>query len=394
MMPILLLVLVFAAAAAAGVYLLGNSGYVLINLGAYMVETSVVTLVVVALGGGLLLLLGWRALRGGIRAPGAIRRNLRQRRVERARTSYLRGTLRLTQGRPKDAEVDLIRHAAHHDYALLNYLGAAEAADAIGAFDRRDRYLELAFSTRPDAELSVLMKQADLQSRRGRQAEALATLVRLRDLHPHHPGVLRRLVDVYEQAGDWEPLRALLERIERESVIPAERWQALMQTCYMRLLESAGEHRRLDSVHGAWESVAKRFRSDSAIRRAYIQQLARCGADGEAISWITQALKNDWDEQLVLLFGELRASDDVSQLAVVEQWLRQYDERPELLLVAGRLCLRARLWGRARSYLEASLGKRKSPDTLFALARLAEETKETDRARGLYREGLELVLVH
>ena len=100
MMPILLLVLVFAAAAAAGVYLLGDSGYVLINLGAYMVETSVVTLVVVALGGGLLLLLGWRALRGGIRAPGAIRRNLRQRRVERARTSYLRGTLRLTQGRP------------------------------------------------------------------------------------------------------------------------------------------------------------------------------------------------------------------------------------------------------------------------------------------------------
>ena len=140
--------------------------------------------------------------------------------------------------------------------------------------------------------------------------------------------------------------------------------------------------------------MAKRFRSDSAIRRAYIQQLARCGADGEAISWITQALKHDWDEQLVLLFGELRASDDVSQLAVVEQWLRQYDERPELLLVAGRLCLRARLWGRARSYLEASLGKRKSPDTLFALARLAEETKETDRARGLYREGLELVLVH
>ena len=140
--------------------------------------------------------------------------------------------------------------------------------------------------------------------------------------------------------------------------------------------------------------MAKHIRSDSAIRRAYIQQLARCGADGEAISWITQALKNDWDEQLVLLFGELRASDDVSPLAVVEQWLRPYDERPELLLVAGRLCLRARLWGRASSCLEASVGKRKSPDRLFGLGRVAEETKETDRARGLYREGLELVLVH
>ncbi|WP_348673479.1 heme biosynthesis HemY N-terminal domain-containing protein [uncultured Abyssibacter sp.] len=392
MMRILLLVLVFAAAAAAGVYLLGDSGYVLINLGAYIVETSVVTLIVVALGGGLLLMFAWRALRGGIRAPGAIRQSFRQRRMERARTSYLRGMLRLTQGRPKDAEVDLVRHAAHHDYALLNYLGAAEAADAIGAFDRRDRYLELAYATRPDAELSVLMKQADLQTRRGRHAESLATLVRLRDLHPHHPGVLRRLVDVYEQSEDWEPLRLLLEQIERESVIPDERWQMLMQTCYLRLLESAGEHRRLDSVHGAWETVSKRFRGDATVRRGYIRQLARCGADGEAIALITQALKAEWDAELVLLFGEMRASDDVSQLAVVEQWLRQYDERPELLLVAGRLCLRARLWGRARSYLEASLTKRKSPDTLFALARLAEETKESDRARGLYREGLELAL--
>ncbi len=377
MMKILLLVLVFAAAAGAGVYLLDDSGYVLINLGDYIIETSVVTLVVVAVLGGVLMLLSWRALRGGIRAPSAIRQNLRARRVERARSSFLRGMLRLSQGRPKDAEVDLVRHAAHHDYALLNYLAAAEAAD-----------------TRPDAELSVLLKQADLQTRRGRHAEALATLVRLRDLHPHHAGVLRRLVTVYEQAGDWEPLRGLLEKIERDKVIPDERWQALMQRCLQALLVAAGEHRRLDSVHGAWESIPKRFRSDAAIRRSYIQQLARSGADSEAIALITQAVKAEWDSELVLLFGELRASDEVSQLATVEQWLRQYEERPELLLVAGRLCLRGRLWGRARSYLEASLTQRKAPDTLFALARLAEETKDPDRARGLYREGLELALAH
>lgn len=394
MMKILLLVLVFAAAAGAGVYLLDDSGYVLINLGDYIIETSVVTLVVVAVFGGVLMLLSWRALRGGIRAPSTIRQNLRARRVERARSSFLRGMLRLSQGRPKDAEVDLVRHAAHHDYALLNYLAAAEAADAIGAIDRRDRYLELAFATRPDAELSVLLKQADLQTRRGRHAEALATLVRLRDLHPHHAGVLRRLVTVYEQAGDWEPLRGLLEKIERDKVIPDERWQALMQRCLQALLVAAGEHRRLDSVHGAWESIPKRFRSDAAIRRSYIQQLARSGADSEAIALITQAVKAEWDSELVLLFGELRASDEVSQLATVEQWLRQYEERPELLLVAGRLCLRGRLWGRARSYLEASLTQRKAPDTLFALARLAEETKDPDRARGLYREGLELALAH
>ena len=76
MMKILLLVLVFAAAAGAGVYLLDDSGYVLINIGDYIIETSVVTLVVVAVLGGLLLLLSLRALRGSLRAPSTIRRSL------------------------------------------------------------------------------------------------------------------------------------------------------------------------------------------------------------------------------------------------------------------------------------------------------------------------------
>lgn len=392
MTVVLILVVVLALAAVAGVYLLGDSGYVLINFGDFIVEMSMVTLIGVAVLGAIGLTVLWRLLRGGWRAPASIRRAVRQRRTERARSTFLLGMQRLAEGRLADAEVELVRRAAHHDFALLNYLWAAEAADGVGAADRRDRYLELAFAAEPSSELAVLIRQADLQAAGGRDAEALASLLRLRELHPHHPGVLARLVSLYERGGDDEPLRVLLDQIAGERIIPEDRWQTLMRRCYIALIRDAGTHGRVDSLHGAWETVGKPFRSDPEVRRTYARQLAHAGANGEAIALITRVLDREWDAELVLIFGELRASDPLSQLASVEQWLREYDDRPELLLVAGRLCLRNRLWGRARSYLDASLIARKAPDTLFALARLAEETSEPERARDLYRQGLELAL--
>ena len=74
----------------------------------------------------------------------------------------------------------------------------------------------------------------------------------------------------------------------------------------------------------------------------------------------------------------------------MEGWLKQYGEEPELLLVAGRLCLRNRLWGRARSYFEASQKNQSRPDALLELGRLFEEINEKEEARSAYRQGLEL----
>ena len=50
-----------------------------------------------------------------------------------------------------------------------------------------------------------------------------------------------------------------------------------------------------------------------------------------------------------------------------------------LLRVAGALCLREQLWGKARSYLNESLRIAKQPETLVALARLAEAVGDEAR---------------
>ena len=392
MLVLLLILGAFALAAVAAIFIRDDAGYVLINVGGYVVETNAIVLVI---GVALLFVLAglaYRTIRGTVQAPRKVSQALARRKRDKARESFLDGIGKLYEARLQEAEVDLVRRAAHHDHAYLNYLAAAEAADGVAAADRRDHYLQLAIGANPGHEVPVLLKQADLQLGGKRYAEALATLTRLGELEPHHPGVQRRLVTVFEATGEWEALRELLKKIEGSTVLPAERWDALMLQCQLKMLEAAGKHHALDSLKAAWASVPKAFRTRPELVRAYARQLAAAGADSEAIAMVDSALKADWDADLVLLFGDLRAADPVSQLAKVEQWIKRFEEKPELLFVAGRLCLRNRLWGRARSYLEASLDKRSSPDTYFALARLNEETQEPGKAMEFYRRGLELAL--
>src|SRR5699024_8522134 len=112
----------------------------------------------------------------------------------------------------------------------------------------------------------------------------------------------------------------------------------------------------------------------------------------QAAKLIRGHLKRHWDPALALLFGDLETRDATGQLTTVEHWLKQYGEEPELLLVAGQLCLRSQLWGRARSYFETSLKSLSRPDALMVLGHLFEQLEQPDEARMAYRQGLEMRL--
>ena len=68
-------------------------------------------------------------------------------------------------------------------------------------------------------------------------------------------------------------------------------------------------------------------------------------------------------------------------------------ERPgeaELLLTLGRLCVQRELWGKAQSYLEASLATRPTQAAHVALARLFERLGRQDEAGRHFRASADL----
>jgi HemY protein len=389
-MTLVLLIVLALAAGVAGILLLRpDAGYVLINYGPWAVETSLAVLVLgVAVWFGLVYL-ALRLFGLAIRLPGSVRQAVDRRRQDRARRSFEAGLLNLFEGNWQRAEAELVRRAADHHATHLNYLAAARAAQRQGAIDRRDQYLRLAALNHPEHELVALLAAGDLQRKRGEWDATRATALRLRERDPNRPFAIELLAASYEALGEWEPLRALLAEPAARSALDPPRFDALSirALCELMQLAVAGAH--LDQLKALWDG-APAYQAHPELRRAYLHGLARLNADAEALALIDPILQREWDADLARLYGTLHANDGFAQLATVEQWLVQHGAKPELLLLAGHVCLSNKLWGRARSYLEAGVQATPTPQGYLDLARLCQDTQRPEEAGKFYRQGLEL----
>jgi len=102
---------------------------------------------------------------------------------------------------------------------------------------------------------------------------------------------------------------------------------------------------------------------------------------------LADALESHWDSALIGLYAECAtASDDIlSRIAQAEKWLVQHPDDAGLLRALGKLCMQRQLWGKAQSYLEASLSVTPSREAYIELARLFQQTQKPDLAAQNYQ---------
>lgn len=368
-----------------------DNGYVLLRYGDLVVETSIVFFAIVLVLGLWLLLLGWRALRLGLGVPQWLPELYQRYRNRSARRSLLRGLVLLREGHWPAAEKELAKRIGTGDARLVNHLYAAIAAQRQNAPQRRDYYLQQAAET-ADAELAVLLTQAQLQIEAEQHTQAVASLELLREKQPEHGPALGLLLDLTARLGDWPRVRELWPDAQRLKVAPENSLDAVATQAYGDLLtESAAQG--LEALDAAWQSLPRRLRQHDALLVCYVRLLARdAKGHAEALRQITATLKQRWQPQLALLYAELESENGTSQLAAVEGWIKQYGEQAELQLLAGQLCLRNKLWGRSRSYLEAAIKHHPSAAAWRAMGKLNEQTGDIGAAAQAYANGLQLAL--
>lgn len=364
-----------------------HQGYVLVAFNGWQIETSLLFACAAILLGVWVLAMAWRILAGLVFAPGNIRGFFGRRRQRKARRSLYTGLEHLAEARWALAEADLQALAEANEAQGLNHLFSARAAQHQQHLGDRDRYLERAASRKSLSELAVLVTQAELQIAAGQSAEAQTTLARLHELEPRHPWVLRMAGEHAMARGDYGRLYELLGDLSKYAALSPGRVRDMSIAAYQHRLS---QQRDIDGLTAAWHRIPRGLRNEPEILQRYALCLKQHHADDEAANVIRDALKKQWVASLALIFGELECSDRTEQLATVEGWIGTYGREPELMLVAGRLCLRNRLWGRARSYFEASQAQHSRVDALLELGHLFEQINEADQARVAYRRGLEL----
>ncbi len=375
-----------ALTAGVGLTLLAQQdpGYVLLSYRAWSVESSLTVLLVALLMAFILLHLALRLLWGLWHLPLSLlqwRRDWRQRRAHRLTN---RGLIALAEGHWEQAEKALAKAADASEMPLINYLGAARAAQKLDRAQSRDRYLAQAYQSMPEAKLAVGLTQADLQLAQGELEQALASLRELRRLAPRHLYVLHLLKKLYERLQSWEDLRQLLPELRRHHVLEGEALIAFELKLYRQLLLQAND---LNGLQGCWKGAPKGLRQEPELLRHYAALLMEQGAGAEANALLEEQLKKHYHPALARLYGALDYGDPNQRLAFLERWLQDHGEDPELLLAVGRLSLRDKLWGKARNYLEASLGREARQETRRELAELLIHLGEKEQALTLYRQG-------
>ncbi len=368
-----------------------DPGYVLIQVAGYTIESSLAGLTLIAAVTVALSLIAIRLIQRSVRLPGQFGHFLQDRRLQQARRQLRLGLTQLAAGEWERAEVELLRRIADADEPGTNYLYAAEAAHRLNNPDRRDEYLSLADASNVSNHAAVLLKRAQVWADDGRHAEALEALDTLLATQPRNRPALTLRLELLAAEGRWEALKLALPAA-RGSVADTT-LDTLALTAHRALLTQARSAGRLDSLRTAWREVPKPLQHDPELIAHYARLAHDLNADEDVLRIIAAELRQQWHPQLALAFGQLKGSDPVRQLAKVENWINQHGEKPELLLVAGRLCLRNRLWGRARSYFEACLRSYPSPEVRLELGKLLmQQGEDSNAALELFREGLETSL--
>lgn len=376
------------AGAGIGVVLSRDSGYVLLSFGNYTVEMSLALLLLFLAALFAALYFGIRLLVRTLHLPQDVH-NWKQKRGSRlAQQAMTRGLLEMSEGSWRSAEKRLVRFADRSETPLLNYLAAARAAQLQGAHDRRDGYIRLAHDAMPSADVAVSLTQAELQLADHQLEQALATLKHLRSVAPKHTYVLRLLRRLYEQLGDWEHLRELLPELRRRKVEDDAELNRLEVRTHRALLENAFLARDERRLGMAWADVPRNLREHAQVLGDYAGYLQETGQDAKAEQLLRDALRKQWDDGLVETYGLLESVEPGKQLSHMERFLADHPDDPTLLLTLGRLSLRAQLWGKARGYLEACIGRNGPPQAYRELGQLLERMHEPDKAIDIYRRGL------
>ena len=316
---------------------------------------------------------------------------LRFRREHRSYSKTQHGLALLIEGRFKKAERLLMSGVSQSVEPLMNYLGAARAAQELGAYERRDQYIKQAYQVAPSAEFAIGITQAELEMEQEQFEQAAATLNRLRNASPRHPRVLRLLEKVYVHLGDWQQLQKILPSLRKSKVLNAQQTDLFEKNLYCELVRVAGA-KSLDAVRQVWNDMPRSARKNPDVVYAYISQLLRFKSifnlDKEMEELIRNTLKSHWQPQLVNIYGTLNYPNVNRQLVVVGAWLKTYGQKPELLLALGRLCVRAQLWGKAKDYFERCLARGPNPAAYLEYGKLLEHLGETEDALQKYKDGL------
>ncbi|HET7549193.1 MAG TPA: heme biosynthesis HemY N-terminal domain-containing protein [Usitatibacter sp.] len=378
------------AALAVGIALFAerSTGYVVIVSAPYRIELSVNLMV-------FLVAAGYFAFYFLVRLAAtlvAIPRRVRTYRAERERAGHRQALndalLAFFQGRYASAEKSATQALLGEETKGVASIIAARSAHELGRFTEREHFLDHAKGTAPDVDQARLTTLADMLVSQGRHAEALAVLKDLSARDSRNLRLLRLKLQAEQALRNWDEVLQTVASLVKLGGLGSDEAASARRAAHLgNLAHKANDAAALESY---WKALPAEMRLDPPVATTAARQQLALGNHEAARAIVEQALEREWNPGLVALYGEAAGSDALPQIERAEKWLRRHARDPALLLALGKLCMKQGLWGKAQSYIEASLALEPTHDGHMTLAALMEQLGKPQEAVRHFRRGAEL----
>jgi HemY protein len=378
----------FALAVGITVAARYNAGYVLLVLPAHRIELSVNLAAILLLAAVLVFYLLLRTLVLALGMPARAREFRRNQERLRGRRTLQDALKAFFEGRHGRAERAAKEAIAVGESPALALTVAARAAHELRSFQSRDDYLQQMEKLAPQDGYLRAMTQAELLLEERRYHDALHALSQLPD---KHTAALKLEMRAHQLARNWDQVLALLPQLEKRKVFEPGVLVQLRHYAQTENLKRKAQDGK--GLRDYWERLPPADRKDGRVATAAAQCFIALGGCAEAHRIIEESLEESWDSTLLPLYVECLPRDARKHLERAEAWLKRNPGDPTLLLVLGLICMKQELWGKARSYLEASLSVEPSHTAFVTLGELLERTGKPEEASAVYRRGLDLALV-
>jgi HemY protein len=381
---------IILAAVAVGIALFArhSTGYVVIVSAPYRIELSLNLLVFLVLAGYLAFYALARLLSTLAAIPARVRAYRAERQSSKMRQALNDALLAFFQGRYASAEKSAAAALTGGETKGVAAIIAARSAHELGRFTEREQFLDHAKGSAPDVDQARLTTLADLLVSQERYAEALAVLNDLSARDARNLRLLRLKLQAEQAMRNWDEVLATLAALAKLGGLgPAEAATARRAAHLGNLNRKAQDAPALAAY---WKQLPAEIRVDPAVAATAARYHLALGGTAEAQAIIEQALEREWSSSLVALYGESAGSDALPQIERAEKWLRGHARDPALLLALGKLCMRQGLWGKAQSYIEASLALEPTHDGHMTLAALMERIGRPQEAILHFRRSAEL----
>lgn len=392
-MKYLIWILVLFAAAVALTAASHNPAYLLLVYPPYRIELSLILFVSLLL---IAFVFGYWLVRLAIatlQLPEYVRKFRLERAQGKARTLLDEALSAFFEGRYAAAEKAAAQAMESGDTSAFHPIIAARSAHELREYEKRDAYLAAAEGKTVGDSTMRLMATAKFKLDQRDPEAALKALQELRDSGVKgHSGALSLELKAQQQAGNWDQVLNIIEQLEKRESIDVVAAAQFRQQAW---LEKIRQQEDLAGLTECLKNLPADFKRRGKIAAAAARALIRHGGCSSAQQLLSESLNAHWDSELVALYGDCKPAggkfDGVAaQIEQAEKWLNQHKDDAGLLLALGKLCLHQGLWGKAQSYLDASISVSPSHAAYTALGQLAEQLGKSGEASGYYRQAMKL----